>query len=93
MLGSTLNWAAGRYLYHFRERRWFPLGPRTVERAERSYLRWGHWSLLLSWMPVIGDPLTLVSGLLRTPLKLFLAMVTLAKFVRYLVVAGAVGLL
>jgi membrane protein YqaA with SNARE-associated domain len=90
VLGSVLNWVVGRYLHRYRSRRWFPIPEHALLRAERGYARWGYWTLLLSWVPVIGDPLTLVAGLLRTPLWLFLALVTFAKAARYVAVAGLV---
>lgn len=92
VLGSLVNWAIGRFLHHHRGHRWFPVPPAALDRAERHYRRWGVWSLLLSWMPVIGDPLTLVAGLLNTPLRLFLPLVLAAKAGRYLALAWAVGL-
>ncbi|BAI76635.1 membrane protein (plasmid) [Azospirillum sp. B510] len=81
--GSTINWALGRYLMRFRDRRWFPASPRLVERATGWYRRFGIWSLLLAWVPVIGDPLTLVAGILRVDLRLFLLLVTIGKPGRY----------
>lgn len=51
------------------------------------YARWVHWSLLASWVPVIGDPLTLIAGVLREPFWRFALIVTLAKGGRYLVLA------
>ncbi|ESZ11264.1 hypothetical protein X737_29820 [Mesorhizobium sp. L48C026A00] len=51
--------------------------------------RYGKWSLLLSWLPIIGDPLTLVAGVLRESFWSFLAIVTIAKAGRYLVIAAA----
>lgn len=88
VLGSAINWWLGRYIEHFRDRRWFPFTPATLERATGWYHRYGRWSLLLSWMPIIGDPLTLVAGVLREPLPTFIAIVTLAKLGRYLVLAA-----
>ena len=88
VLGSAINWWLGRYLEHFRDRRWFPFKPQALERATGWYHRYGRWSLLLSWMPIIGDPLTLVAGVLREPLPTFIAIVTLAKLGRYLVLAA-----
>ncbi|WP_299822510.1 YqaA family protein [uncultured Jannaschia sp.] len=61
--GSVVNWILGRFLTRFQGRRWFPVGPAAMARAERAYRRWGRWSLLLSWVPVIGDPLTVVAWL------------------------------
>lgn len=87
VLGSAINWWLGRSLERFRERRWFPVRPAALARAQRWYHRWGRWSLLLSWLPVIGDPLTLVAGVLREPFLSFLGIVSVAKFLRYLVLA------
>ncbi|MBK1717054.1 YqaA family protein [Thiocystis violacea] len=84
-LGALLNWWLGRSLARWRERPWFPVPAHRLAQAERFYRRTGHWSLLLSWVPVIGDPLTLIAGLLREPLWRFLALVILAKGGRYLV--------
>jgi len=89
VLGSLTNWLIGRFLASQQNARWFPVSRRALEKAQDRYKRWGAWTLLLSWMPIIGDPLTLVAGLLRTPLWLFLALVTIAKLGRYIVVAGA----
>ncbi len=89
ILGSTANWVLGRYFYHLRERRWFPIKKARLEKAERWYHKYGRWSLLLSWAPVIGDPLTLLAGILREPISSFLVIVAIAKFGRYLAVAGA----
>ena len=71
----------------FRDRPWFPVKPDALARAEGWYRRWGRWSLLLSWVPVIGDPLTLVAGVMREPWWSFLLLVTLAKAGRYGVLA------
>ena len=87
VLGSAVNWAMGRFLFRFAGRRWFPASVTQIDRATGWYARWGHWSLLASWVPVIGDPLTLVAGVLREPFGRFLLIVTLAKGGRYLVLA------
>lgn len=88
--GSTINWALGRYLMHFQDRRWFPVSRPLVERATGWYQRFGIWSLLLAWVPVIGDPLTLVAGILRVDLRLFLLLVTVGKLGRYAVLIVAI---
>lgn len=88
VLGSLLNWLLGRYLEHWRQRRWFPVSDSQLARAQRWYRRYGHWSLLLSWLPIIGDPLTLVAGVMRESPWRFLLMVTLAKGGRYLALAA-----
>ena len=87
VLGSAVNWWLGIYLEQWRERRWFPFTSAQLQTAQHRYQRYGYWSLLLSWVPVVGDPLTLVAGILREPLWKFLLLVTVAKGARYLVLA------
>ena len=88
VLGSLLNWYLGKYLQHFQQRRWFPVKPEQLDKASRWYLKYGKWSLLLSWVPIIGDPLTVIAGVLREPFLPFLLLVTIAKVSRYLVLPG-----
>lgn len=85
--GSVVNWVMGRFLIRYSDRRWFPFSQNQMDKATRWYARWGYWSLLGAWLPVVGDPLTLVAGVLREPLWRFLLIVTLAKGGRYLVLA------
>ncbi|MGE1173216.1 YqaA family protein [Pseudomonas sp. BW7P1] len=87
VLGSLVNWWLGRGLERFRDRRWFPVAPKHMARARAHYERYGHWSLMLSWLPVIGDPLTLLAGVMREPIGRFLLIVTFAKGARYGVLA------
>ncbi|MDF3414204.1 DedA family protein [Sulfitobacter sp. M57] len=87
VLGAVLNWALGRFLLRFSHRRWFPASQAQLARAEGWYRRFGRWSLLGSWVPVIGDPITVVAGVLREPLPSFLLLVTLAKAFRYVFLA------
>lgn len=87
VLGSVVNWIIGRQVEKFRHRRWFPLDQAQFDRAQRWYQRYGKWSLLLSWMPVVGDPLTVIAGALREPLPMFVLLVTIAKVGRYLALA------
>ncbi|WP_114944630.1 YqaA family protein [Microvirga calopogonii] len=88
ILGSCVNWYLGRFIAHFEGRRWFPVTREQVAKAEKWYHRYGRWTLLLSWAPIIGDPLTIVAGVLREPFPVFLALVVVAKTARYLVVAA-----
>ena len=88
VLGSLVNYVLGRAALRFRDRRWFPAGPAALERASRWYGRYGRWSLLLSWAPFIGDPLTVAAGILREPLWSFLLLVATAKFARYALLAA-----
>ncbi|MBV1813143.1 DedA family protein [Pseudomonas viridiflava] len=90
VLGSILNWLLGRSIIRLRHKRWFPASETQLEKAQRFYVKYGYWSLLLSWVPLIGDPLTLIAGVLREPLWRFVLIVTVAKGARYLVVAALV---
>lgn len=90
VLGSLVNWILGRYFNHLQNSSWYPIKPDQMSRAETWYQKYGRWSLLLSWAPIIGDPLTLISGVFREPLISFLILVTIAKLTRYLVVSALV---
>ena len=90
--GSLVNWAIGSFLASYRDHPRFPVGPETFERYAAFYRRFGIWTLLLSWVPVIGDPLTVVAGAMRAPFPVVLLLVTAAKLARYLAVAGVVSL-
>ncbi len=85
-LGSLINVWMGRYARRFQDRRWFPASPAGLARAERWYLRFGEWSLLASWAPVVGDPLTVLAGIFRLPWWRAILLITLAKATRYAVV-------
>ena len=87
-LGSIANWFLGRFFSRFEDRRWFPVKREQMARAESWYHRYGRWTLLLSWVPVIGDPLTIVAGIMRESLPVFILLVAFAKTARYLAVGG-----
>ncbi len=92
ILGSCLNWLLGGFFERFRDRKWFPVSPQSLDKAQGWYRRYGRWSLLMSWVPVIGDPLTVAAGFLREPFWSFLVLVAIAKIARYVLLAlGAMG--
>ena len=86
VLGSVVNWYLGCRINRFTRKRWFPANAQ-LSRATSWYSRYGRWSLLLSWVPFIGDPLTVVAGIMREPLLRFLFIVGIAKTGRYIIVA------
>ena len=88
VLGSVINWVLGRFLLRFKDKRWFPTSDRQLARAQAWYHRYGRWSLLGSWLPIIGDPITVVAGGMREPFLSFLILVTIAKGARYLVLTA-----
>ncbi len=90
--GSCANWGIGRYLAHWRHHPRFPVSAEKLERTADLFRRRGMWLLLLCWVPIIGDPMTVVAGVLRTPFLVFLFLVAVAKTGRYLMIAGVVNL-
>lgn len=90
VLGAVVNWWLGRGLEHFRHARWFPVSEAQLARAQGWYARWGVWTLLLSWAP-FGDAFTVIAGVLRCPLWLFLVLVGAAKTGRYILLAWGAG--
>lgn len=85
-LGSCVNWYLGHEILRFQHRRWFPVNSDSLQRAQRHFKRYGYWSLLFAWLPVVGDPLTFVAGMLRMRFSTFVALVLVGKGVRYAVV-------
>jgi membrane protein YqaA with SNARE-associated domain len=89
-LGSALNWGLGRYLLHFQDRRWFPFKSANLSRAQHWFQRFGVWSLLLAWMPVGGDALTFIAGVMRVRFSLFITLTAIGKATRYAILLGLV---
>lgn len=89
ILGAMLNWLLGCGIERFRRRPWFPISEPRLCQAQRWYQRYGRWSLLLSWAPVIGDPLTVVAGVMRESFWMVLLIAGSAKILRYLVLMAA----
>ena len=87
-LGAAVNWALGRYLLHFQERRWFPFKADALGSAQRWFNRWGVWSLLFAWLPVGGDALTFIAGMMRVPFWLFFLLTAIGKTARYAILLG-----
>ena len=86
VLGSVVNWALGFYSRNFTTKKWFPFKDKQIEKSSQWFSKFGKWSLLFAWVPVIGDPLTLVAGLLRVRFLDFIILVAIGKVSRYLIV-------
>lgn len=82
-LGSCVNWWLGQYLEHFQNKPWFPVSHDQLEKAQVRFNKYGKASLLFAWLPIIGDPLCFIAGLLRVGFLPFLVLVFLGKSVRY----------
>ena len=89
-LGAMLNWWLGRYCLRWRDRGWFPFDAGQLDRAGARFRRYGLWSLLLAWVPVVGDPLTFAAGVLRVRLLPFVILVGFGKAARYAAVLAVV---
>ena len=86
VLGSAVNWILGFYSRNLSTKKWFPFKDEQIEKSSRWFNKFGRWSLLFAWVPIIGDPLTLVAGLLRVKFIEFLILVTIGKVSRYVVI-------
>lgn len=82
-LGGLTNWLLGVFLVRYEHKKWFPISAQTRIKAERLFNRYGVWSLLFTWLPVVGDGIALVSGVFRTPIWYFLPLVLIGKAARY----------
>ncbi|MGZ5056037.1 MAG: YqaA family protein [Methylobacter sp.] len=90
-LGAVVNWVLGRYLLHFEHKRWFPFPSSELHRYQRWYQHFGVWSLLLSWLPVGGDALTFIAGIMKVNLGIFVILVGLGKSLRYALIIALSG--
>ncbi|MDB2470687.1 DedA family protein [Candidatus Pelagibacter bacterium] len=91
VLGSVVNWALGFYSRNLTKKKWFPFKDKQIENSSKWFSKFGKWSLLFAWVPIIGDPLTLVAGLLRVRFLDFIILVAFGKVSRYLIVFYLMG--
>ena len=91
ILGSVVNWFMGFYSRNFTSKKWFPFNEMQTTRSSKWFEKFGKWSLLFAWVPILGDPLTLVAGLLRVRFLDFIILVAIGKVSRYLIVLYLIG--
>ena len=91
ILGSVINWILGFYSRTLAAKKWFPFKDKQIKKSSKWFSKFGKWSLLFAWVPIIGDPLTLVAGLLRVRFLDFIILVAIGKVSRYLVVFYLIG--
>ena len=89
VLGAATSYWIGLCGSTFLATRILRMDEQALRLAEARFARYGSWGLLLSWLPVVGDPLCLVAGMLRVPLLRFFLLVLAGKAARYAVVAWA----
>jgi membrane protein YqaA with SNARE-associated domain len=68
VLGSLFNWICGFYINFFIKKSWFPINNKIIDRGNKLFIKYGKWSLLISWFPLIGDPITFAAGTFRYPI-------------------------
>jgi membrane protein YqaA with SNARE-associated domain len=83
IMGSITNWYLGKKITLFQNRKWFPVSREQLERSRQYFQKYGLWSLLLAWVPIIGDPLTLLAGVLKVRFGIFFVLVSISKISRY----------
>ena len=83
IIGSITNWYLGKKITLFQNRKWFPVSPDQLNRSQKYFQKYGLWSLLLAWVPIIGDPLTLLAGVLKVRFGIFFLLVSISKISRY----------
>lgn len=86
-LGACTTYGIGLFGGPFLISRVLRISDESKLNAERLYARYGAWSLLLSWVPVVGDPICLVGGLLRVRFGRFSVLVLGGKLARYAIVS------
>ena len=87
ILGSVFNWFLGHYLLKHLNKKWFPFKKNEIDRASSWFKKFGIWTLFFSWVPIVGDPLTFVAGMLRIKFSIFLILVSTGKILRYLMLS------
>lgn len=90
VLGSVVNYGLGLLGSKILLNKLLGISTMQISKAENRFKKYGIFSLLFAWVPVIGDPLTVAAGILKVNFVLFLFLVTMGKFLRYVFVAWAV---
>jgi len=86
VLGSSFNWVLGKYTRNLETKKWFPFSINQLQKASFWFTKYGKWSLLFAWLPIIGDPLTFIAGVVRLHFVPFLILVTIGKVSRYILI-------
>ena len=90
VLGSFTNYAIGIWGSAYLTEKILKISEEEFCAAKKRFQKYGVLSLFFAWVPVVGDPLTVVAGALRVNINLFLILVTAGKLVRYLFISYAV---
>jgi membrane protein YqaA with SNARE-associated domain len=91
ILGSVFNWLIGFYSRNLTTKKWFPFNEMQITRSSKWFSKFGKWSLLFAWVPIVGDPLTFVAGLWRVRFLDFIILVAIGKVSRYVIIFYLMG--
>jgi len=86
ILGSCINYVLGLYIIRFKTKLWFPFKDNQILKATNWFNRFGVYSLFFAFLPIVGDPLTLIAGIFRVSFIKFIILVSLGKIFRYLLI-------
>lgn len=85
-LGAAVNWYLGRFLLHYQDRRWFYFNKDQLDKMQHWFQRYGVWTLLFAWLPLGGDGLTFIAGVMKVRFSVFFLLVAIGKSLRYIAV-------
>jgi len=86
ILGSCVNYILGIYIIKFKTKSWFPFKDNQIIKATNWFNKFGIYSLFFAFLPIVGDPLTLIAGMLRVSFIKFIILVSLGKILRYILI-------
>jgi membrane protein YqaA with SNARE-associated domain len=87
VLGSLTNYGLGYWASIAYIKKWLKMSEEEFVRAEQRFAKYGLFSLCFAWVPIVGDPITVIAGFLRIRLLWFVVLVTIGKLLRYIVVS------
>lgn len=90
VLGSLTNYALGYWASTAVIQKWLRMSAADFVKAETRFKKYGIASLLFAWVPIIGDPITVIAGILRVKLLWFITLVTIGKFLRYFIIVSVI---
>jgi len=91
VLGSLITYGMGRFLNQTFQNSRFRMNPKHLSTAETWFAKFGQPALIFAWLPIVGDPLCFIAGMMRSHVMLFVLLITIGKFLRYAVLAAIVG--
>ncbi len=84
ILGAVVNWCLGFYLLRHIKKKCFPFNQSQIDKASSWFKKFGIWSLLFSWLPIVGGSLTFMTGIIKIRFLIFLILVSVGKLRKYI---------